>query len=110
MTDPRLPAAPPAATAAVPATADATFARFSFKSRRLEVEFEGRDDFVTAQIQHLRDGFFREETPADGDGTAAGVAGAAPAAASSSGPPTLEEFYRRARGDAARYAPTSFLT
>jgi len=98
MTDPRtsLPSPGPAAPA------DPTFARFVFKSNRLEVEFEGRDDFVTAQIQHLRDGFFREEAAA-----AAAAAPGAPAPTGSSavpGQPSLEEFYRRAKSRQGRGA------
>ena len=83
-------------------------ARFQFKSKGLEVEFEGREDFLCAQIEHLRPAFERElKRLADGaPGSAAPAASAAsesaPAAASTA--PTLEEFYRRAKGREGRGA------
>jgi hypothetical protein len=111
MTDPRFPAAAPTSAPATTTTApaDPSFARFSFKSRRLEVEFEGRDDFVTAQIQHMRAGFFREDPPAaSAAGAAPSPAGAAaagtPGTAAVSGPPSLEDFYRRAKSRQGRGA------
>ena len=100
MTDPR--ASLPPAGAAAPA--DPAFARFAFKSSRLEVEFEGRDDFVTAQIQHLRDGFFRND-PASAAGSSAAPAAAATSGSSAvPGQPSLEEFYRRAKSRQGRGA------
>lgn len=102
-----------------------TEARFAFKSKRLEVEFEGRDDFLTAQIEHMKPALERElkrlEEEAAGrpEVTAAAspavtsaprsapapVAPSAPdtgAADAATGAPSLEEFYRRARSREGR--------
>ncbi len=82
-------------------------ARFTFKSKGLEVEFEGPDEFVTAQIQYLKEAFARETgraadevapAPAAPEGSAAGATG------TPGGSPSLEEFYRRARSREGRGA------
>ena len=81
-------------------------ARFQFKSKGLEVEFEGREDFLEAQIAHLKPALERElKRLSDETHGAAEPASAAPAApAAASGSPTLEEFYRRAKGREGRGA------
>ena len=101
-------------------------ARFSFKSKGLEVEFEGRDDFITAQIEHLRPAFERElqrisaeaaqAAPAASPQAAGAVQAPAPSAAQTAAPvsaanaqgapgtPGLEEFYRRAKSRDGRGA------
>lgn len=96
------PANPPAA---------AQGARFQFKSKGLEVEFEGREDFLCAQIEHLRPAFERElkrlADEADRAAAAAATASPAPAAGGDSGPagaPSLEEFYKRVKSREGRGA------
>ena len=89
-------------------------ARFTFKSKGLEVEFEGGEDFLCAQIEHLKPAFDRElkrlasETTKAGAAATATAADAAPAAApGNSGPPgspSLEDFYRRAKSRDGRGA------
>jgi hypothetical protein len=89
-------------------------ARFTFKSKGLEVEFEGGEDFLCAQIEHLKPAFERElkrlATDAAKAGAAAGSAeGAVPAAAAAGnagppGSPSLEDFYRRAKSREGRGA------
>lgn len=104
-------------------------ARFLFKGKDLEVEFEGRADFVTAQIQHFKDAF-AAASAADAPRPAAAAAGTAagapeaPAAASSpagttaapapgapsaqaatkSGEVSLEQFYKNAKSRVGRGA------
>jgi hypothetical protein len=84
-------------------------ARFQFKSKGLEVEFEGREDFLCAQIEHLRPAFERElkRLADEADKAAAGAAEAAPAAAGNAGPPgapSLEDFYKRVKSREGRGA------
>ncbi len=84
-------------------------ARFQFKSKGLEVEFEGREDFLCAQIEHLRPAFERElkRLADEADRTAAAAAPAAPKAADNAGPagaPSLEEFYKRVKSREGRGA------
>jgi len=84
-------------------------ARFRFKSKGLEVEFEGKDDFLSAQIEHLRPAFERElarlagETAKQG-GAAAPAAAGAVAEGGAPGAPSIEEFYRRAKSREGRGA------
>ncbi len=68
---------------------------FRFKSPGLEVEFAGPEEFVEAQIAHLRKRMLREM----GLG-----ARATPAPETSSAKPSLEDFYRRARSREGRGA------
>src|SRR5438309_9501007 len=100
-------------TAETTAPAAERGSRFHFKSKGLEVEFEGRDDFLTGQIEHLRPAFERElkrladaappaAVSAATSAPAASIAGAAPSAPG--GTPSLEEFYRRARSREGRGA------
>jgi hypothetical protein len=91
-------------------------ARFRFKSKGLEVEFEGKDDFLTAQIEHLKPAFERELRRIDEESAKSAPASApaaAPGAASATtadvggavaGAPSLEDFYRRARSREGRGA------
>jgi hypothetical protein len=89
--------------------ADPLHARFRFKSKGLEVEFEGKDDFLSAQIEHLKPALERELARLAAD-PAKSAAGAAPAAAApaaeagSPGAPSIEEFYRRAKSREGRGA------
>jgi hypothetical protein len=87
-------------------------ARFAFKSKGLEVEFEGGEDFLCAQIDHLRPAFERELKRVAADaakataatGPAPGGAADAPAHAGPAGAPSLEDFYRRAKSREGRGA------
>lgn len=78
-------------------------ARFHFRSQDLEVEFEGGEDFVAGQIQHLRAAMEAEAHKAGGapaaDGNATGGGGEG-----AGGVPSLEQFYRRARSREGRGA------
>jgi hypothetical protein len=69
-----------------PADLDPSTSRFEFKGRGLEVEFEGQEPFVSAQIAHLKDALVRAlaatsaapapaAAPAPGAASAPGVAG-----------------------------------
>lgn len=78
-------------------------ARFSFKGKDLEVEFEGRADFVTAQIQHFKDAFTAKEPPAAESAPPAASAGGA-ASTASDGEVSLEQFYKRAKSRVGRGA------
>jgi hypothetical protein len=84
-------------------------ARFQFKSKGLEVEFEGREDFLCAQIEHLRPAFERElkRLADEADRSAAAGVSSAPSAAGDSGragAPSLEEFYKRVKSREGRGA------
>lgn len=84
-------------------------ARFQFKSKGLEVEFEGREDFLCAQIEHLRPAFERElkRLADEADKTAAAATASAPSASGGAGPagaPSLEEFYKRVKSREGRGA------
>jgi hypothetical protein len=83
---------------------DQTPARFAFKGKDLEVEFEGRADFVTAQIEHFKQAFLARQ--AEAAAAAAGTAGAggAGAATAGSGEPSLEDFYKKAKSRVGRGA------
>lgn len=107
---------------------DPNSARFSFKSKLLDVAFEGSPDFVTAQIHHMSAAFVRSVEAADAAAAAAAATSApAPAAArtaaapggSADAPtapavvaaaaaapaaPTIEEFYKRAKSRQGRGA------
>jgi hypothetical protein len=77
-------------------------ARFSFKGKDLEVEFEGRADFVTAQIQHFKEAFASREPAAQEKSAAESTAtGAGPVA---EGDISLEQFYKRAKSRVGRGA------
>jgi hypothetical protein len=92
--------------------ADPRHSRFAFKSKGLEVEFEGEADFLSAQIEHLKPAFERElqrladeatksrgPSPTDAPRPAADASGdGAP------GAPSLEDFYRRAKSREGRGA------
>jgi hypothetical protein len=89
-------------------TSDTT--RFTFKSKGMDVEFEGQEAFVSAQIEHVRAQFLKEladalgtevhaPAAATGSAPAAGAPAATPATA-----PTLEDFYRRAKSREGRGA------
>jgi hypothetical protein len=89
----------------------AQVARFAFRSKDLEVEFEGGEDFLCAQIEHLKPAFERElkRVAAEAAKTAAAAGAAAGAAAAAGdggqpGAPSLEEFYRRAKSREGRGA------
>jgi len=90
-------------------SADPLHARFRFKSKGLEVEFEGKDDFLSAQIEHLKPALERELARISGD-AAKPAGGASPAvaatadAAAAPGAPSIEEFYRRAKSREGRGA------
>ncbi len=94
-------------TQPTPSSSDAP-ARFRFRSKGLEVEFEGAPDFIAGQIEHLRPAFDRElKRIADEMPAPAPQPSATPAAAHSGGPagaPSLEDFYRRARSREGRGA------
>ena len=95
-------------TTSTPASAETQPARFQFKSKELEVEFEGREDFLCAQIEHLRPAFERElkrlAEEATGSAPTAASGGTDPAPAAAASAPTLEDFYRRAKGREGRGA------
>ncbi len=77
-----------------------TDARFVFRSQDLEVEFEGRVEFVAGQIEHLK-----ASVLAQAGKTAARPAVVAPkGGAKGSEAPSLEQFYRRARSREGRGA------
>jgi hypothetical protein len=91
-------------------SADPLHARFRFKSKGLEVEFEGKDDFLSAQIEHLKPAFERELARLSGEASKS-AGGATPAAAATAaaeqgapGAPSIEEFYRRAKSREGRGA------
>ena len=86
-------------------------ARFAFKSKGLEVEFEGGEDFLCAQIEHLRPAFERELKRLSAEAAGAGVAAASAEGATvgdgnggPAGTPSLEDFYRRAKSREGRGA------
>jgi hypothetical protein len=99
-------------------------ARFAFKSKGLEVEFEGHPDFIAGQIAFLKarigvelgDGGKRAagtpepvRSPSGDDAAPAGGATAGEGAADSADSeslddPTLEQFYRRAKSRHGRGA------
>jgi hypothetical protein len=89
---------------------DSTPARFAFKGKDLDVEFEGRADFVTAQVQHFREAMLRSAEagtkPAEAPAAAAAAAPAASAApaAAPTGTQSLEDFYKRAKSRSGRGA------
>lgn len=104
--------------------------RFAFKSPGLEVEFEGPEAFISAQVEHLKERIAAAlARPAPGPGTTPAASGASavstvsavsavsaasgaePQAAAGSaaetgpeGAPTLDQFYRRARSREGRGA------
>jgi hypothetical protein len=95
-------------TTPIPAT---SASRFKFKSKGLEVEFEGEADFLSAQIEHLKPAFERElkrlvdEMAKSGAPAAPSAAGdAAVGQDDASGAPSLEDFYRRAKSREGRGA------
>lgn len=97
---------------------DSTPARFIFKGKDLEVEFEGRADYVQAQVQHFRDAMLASaaasvtasaaarpaETSGSGATPSATASAAAGAAGATDGPVTLEDFYKRAKSRSGRGA------
>jgi hypothetical protein len=90
-------------------SADSHNARFRFKSKGLEVEFEGQDDFLSAQIEHLRPALERELARVADESAKSAPAAAQPSAdvdgpAASAGGPSLEDFYRRAKSREGRGA------
>lgn len=86
-------------------TAAAMGARFKFKSKGLEVEFEGREDFLNAEIDHLKPALERElSRVADASAAAPGSQASAAAAGGDAGGPSLEDFYRRAKSREGRGA------
>ena len=89
-------------------TSAAQGARFKFRSKGLEVEFEGREDFLNAEIDHLKPALERElARVADAASPAANSSGSSSAEASAgkeSGGPSLEDFYRRAKSREGRGA------
>jgi hypothetical protein len=89
-----------------PTTAAAQSARFKFRSKGLEVEFEGREDFLNAEIDHLRPALERELARV-ADAAPASPDAASPAARGAGGDasgPSLEDFYRRAKSREGRGA------
>jgi len=93
-------------TSSTPHAASSANAKFRFKSKGLEVEFEGADDFLSAQIEHLKPALERELARLAA--ASAPVAAATPAASGDAGgppgAPSIEEFYRRARSREGRGA------
>lgn len=87
-------------------TAAAQSARFKFRSKGLEVEFEGREDFLNAEIDHLKPALERElsRVAAESAAPAASQESATPAAGGDAGAPSLEDFYRRAKSREGRGA------
>ncbi len=86
-------------------TSAAQSARFKFKSKSLEVEFEGREDFLNAEIDHLKPALERElARVAEESSASPGAPAAAGAAAGADGGPSLEDFYRRAKSREGRGA------
>jgi hypothetical protein len=83
---------------------DQTPARFAFKGKDLEVEFEGRADFVTAQIEHFKAAFLARQQEALQAGGADAAAPAGAAARPADGEPSLEDFYKRAKSRVGRGA------
>jgi hypothetical protein len=77
--------------------------RFHFKSKDLEVEFEGGEEFVGGQIQHLRAAMEAEAQRAAG-GAAKASSAEAGATATGGEAPSLEQFYRRAKSREGRGA------
>lgn len=105
MSDPRFPSSSPSPDPSPDdRSPDASFARFAFKSPHLDVEFEGRDDFVTAQIQHMKDAFFREDAAGAAAAAVPGTAAGGTATSAPTGAPSLEDFYRRAKSRQGRGA------
>jgi hypothetical protein len=88
---------------------DSLHSRFRFKSKGLEVEFEGKEEFLSAQIEHLKPAFEREFARLASE-AAKTAAAASPAAAGAAvetgapGAPSLEDFYRRAKSREGRGA------
>jgi hypothetical protein len=91
-------------------------ARFHFKSKTLEVEFEGAETFVEGQLRHLEAAMTAEarragapaaqpapSTPAAVAATGGGQT-VAPASRGSEQDPSLEQFYRRAKSREGRGA------
>lgn len=86
-------------------TSAAQGARFKFRSKGLEVEFEGREDFLNAEIDHLKPALERElARVADAASPPAGAIAAAAASGDGGAGPSLEEFYRRAKSREGRGA------
>jgi hypothetical protein len=105
-----------ASNAGPAAASDSRGARFRFKGKEIEVDFEGRDDFISAQIEHLKPAFERElkrladenarSAPAGSEGDAAPAAGDESATGGTGTPGSigLEDFYRRAKSREGRGA------
>jgi hypothetical protein len=88
-------------------TSAAQGARFKFRSKGLEVEFEGREDFLNAEIDHLKPALERELARVAEAASATAPSGSPASAettASNDGGPSLEDFYRRARSREGRGA------
>ena len=91
-------------------SSDPLHARFRFKSKGLEVEFEGEDGFISAQIEHLKPAFERElarmaaEASKSGGASEAASVAASAAGGGAEGAPSIEEFYRRAKSREGRGA------
>lgn len=91
---------------------DTSGARFHFRTRGLELEFAGREDFVSSQIAHMWDGLLRSAAAPQITAPQTAVAAPAPlpapaaesAAPAASAAPSLEEFYRRAKSRDGRGA------
>lgn len=91
---------------------DTSGARFHFRTRGLELEFAGREDFVSSQIAHMWDGLLRSAAAPQIAAPQTVVAAPAPlpapaaesAAPAASAAPSLEEFYRRAKSRDGRGA------
>src|SRR5690349_2777787 len=89
---------------------DSQAARFRFKSKGLEVEFEGEDSFLSAQIEHLKPALERElkrladEAAQQAPAAAEGESAAPAEQGGSSAGPSLEDFYRRAKSREGRGA------
>lgn len=88
---------------------DSHAARFRFKSKGLEVEFEGEDSFLSAQIEHLKPALERElrrlaDEAAPAAAAASGATSSSQGGGASPGTPSLEDFYRRAKSREGRGA------
>lgn len=79
-------------------------ARFAFKSKNLEVEFEGTPDFVTAQIERLKGVIVRETEAAAPGGTGEDGGADGDGAGGARRAVTLDQFYRRAKSREGRGA------
>jgi hypothetical protein len=87
-----------------PPPSDPGAARLHFRTKELEVEFEGRPDFITAQIEHMKPAIERELQRLAKAAEPAAAPAETSVARDPPGTPSLEEFHRRARSREGRGA------